>query len=607
MASAFNICAVAIDWRIHVLPSSSESEGPHISDPTWLVAINAISLAIALLSNLALLAQMTGWVRFSIASPFTIIGWYVSGFIDIALVIAAKSHLPLPADSMATYSQAYYYACFAGAIYILLSIMLSATAYGVFIGHYSNEFKLTLSQRSLMLQTMLYLGYLLAAGAVYSRIESWNYLDSVYYINVTLFTVGFGDISPQTHLGRSLYFPMSIGGILFVGLIIANIRSLVVESASRKISTRMVEKARYKSLRAGDPSNGILKLRGIHGRRIDGRTELERRGQEFGIMREIKAQAAHDNRIISLTISGICFFILWLVGAVVFWQAEMAVGGQNWTYFEALYFTWTALLTIGYGDYYPQTNSAKPAFVFWSLLALPTLTVLIGSVGDAMSDFVASSTTWLSEHTSKATSAVKKMKDGKDGKDKLKKALRDDEEPKDFTTTQAHRDDNFDTLAQAEAFDAIGNLVPDNEIAREIRDRADAKAAGYLYRPYIIMKEMKNVVEHLESSPPRQYTFAEWTWLLKLMGEDESRPEGHRRPGHPRDEDEEIAAPMRTQKHHTWSWMGQESPLMATEDEPKWVLKRLMLVLEKELKERGDKRMVEHFEKRNGTGCEVDA
>ena len=33
--------------------------------------------------------------------------------------------------------------------------------------------------------------------------------------------------------------------------------------------------------------------------------------------------------------------------AVVFWYAEKGVGGQNWTYFEALYFTYTAQLTIG--------------------------------------------------------------------------------------------------------------------------------------------------------------------------------------------------------------------------------------------------------------------
>ena len=108
MASAFNICAVAIDWRLIISPDSKESEGQHIQDPRWLVAVNGLSLAIAIIANLALLAHMTGRLRFNLAAPVVIFGWYISGFLDIALVAAAPTHVPLPADHMAAYSQAYY-------------------------------------------------------------------------------------------------------------------------------------------------------------------------------------------------------------------------------------------------------------------------------------------------------------------------------------------------------------------------------------------------------------------------------------------------------------------------------------------------------------------
>jgi len=40
-----------------------------------------------------------------------------------------------------------------------------------------------------------------------------------------------------------------------------------------------------------------------------------------------------------------------------------------------MYFAYTTLLTIGYGDFYPQSNSGKPFLVVWSLLAVPTVTV----------------------------------------------------------------------------------------------------------------------------------------------------------------------------------------------------------------------------------------
>ena len=351
----FNICAIAIPWRVVVSPGKNdEATGHHIPDPHWLVAVNIVSLAIAVLANLSLLGQMTNRLRYNISGPITIVGFYISGFVDIGLVAAASVHLPLPDNPRATYSQAFYYAAFSGAIYVILSFLLSWTAYGIWVGHYSDRFKLSMSQRSLMLQTILFLTYVLCAGAIYSSIEGWQYLDAIYFTVVTLFTIGFGDLVPTTHLGRSLFFPFAVGGILFVGVIIANIRTLVLESGSVKVSTRLVEKARYKAIKSGKPEEGILKIRGMYKRDTNADTELERRGKEFSIMREIQAAAARNNRLFALAFAAIAFVILWFIGAVVFWKAEgLSVDGQDWSYFESLYFTFVAQLTIGYGDFEP--------------------------------------------------------------------------------------------------------------------------------------------------------------------------------------------------------------------------------------------------------------
>jgi potassium channel subfamily K len=87
------------------------------------------------------------------------------------------------------------------------------TVYGAYRGHYDKEFQLTMSQRTLMLQTISFLVYLLAGAAVYSHIEGWAFLDAVYWADFTLLTVGIGDYAPGTHLGRGLLFPFAIGGI----------------------------------------------------------------------------------------------------------------------------------------------------------------------------------------------------------------------------------------------------------------------------------------------------------------------------------------------------------------------------------------------------------
>ena len=582
MASAFNIMAIAIDWRTTVSPSSTESEGTHIADPTWLLAINGVSLAIAIIANISLLGQMTDRIRYNISAPITIIGWYISSFLLLGLVSAAPKHLPLPAnDKLSAYSQAYYYACFSAAIYFVLSTMLTMTATGVWIFHFSRGYKLTLSQRSLMLQTIMFLTYLLAGGAVYCRIEGWDYLDAVYFVNVSLFTIGFGEFTPKTHLGRSLFFPFSIGGILFVGLIIASIRTLVLESGSRKISTRMVEKARHKAIKHGDPATGTFKLRGFQERKVESHlSELDRREQEFEIMREVQRQAANDNRTIALAVSAMSFFFLWFVGAAVFWQAEKGTGGEDWSYFESMYFTFVALITVGYGDFYPQTNSAKPAFVFWSLIALPTLTVLIGSIGDAVSEYIGKLTLWLGGNLPETFKALRRLK-GTAQKKKKRDGAFQKTKPPGFMSDGAVGDGEYDDEAHAKA---VQGMTED----QETQGRSNAAAAGESYWLYLVMKQMKQVVQDLDTTPPRKYTYAEWSWIMKLINEDEADAQGHRRHWHP---EHLVAAPLREHELQVWSWMGQESPLMTTQDEPKWVLQKLIAIVEREVKKKGDYEM----------------
>lgn len=582
MASMFNICAIAIPWRIIVNPDTPQTIGQHIPDPKWLVPVNIVSLVIAILANLSLLGQMTNRLRYNVSGPVTIAGFYISGLVDIALVSAASSHVPLPPNNPnATYSQAFYYAAFSGAIYVILAMLLSWTAYGIWFGHYSNEFKLSLSQRSLMLQTILFLSYILGSGGVYSYIEGWDYLDANYFVVVTLFTIGFGDLSPSTHLGRSLFFPFSVGGILFVGVIIANIRTLVLESGSVKVSTRLVEKARHKSIQSGNPEEGILKLRGIRRRDTNAPTELERREKEFDAMREIQQQAAHNNRLFSLTFAGIAFMILWFIGAVVFWQAETkSVGGEQWSYFDSLYFTFVAQLTIGYGDYSPQTHSGKPAFVLWALIALPTLTVLIGAIGDVVSDLVNWYTVWLGKNTI-GVYRVFGLFFSKERKDKkVEKAAQKRED------AQAEEDNGFHEIAAVEE----RSTVP-VDFKMDGLSEMQAAVAEEKYKPFMMLKAMQHIVEHIDADPPRKYTFKEWSWLLKLLGEDEADEEGHRRVGMPVPDGAEVNSPLRAHQGQVWSWLGQESPLMSLEEdsEPKWVLKRLMHSLEKELKARAER------------------
>lgn len=95
-------------------------------------------------------------------------------------------------------------------------------------------------------------------------------------------------------------------------------------------------------------------------------------------LQRIKRDFYRRHRWMTLIFSGVALFFLWLVSAAIFRRSERS---QKWTYFQALYFTYISLTTIGYGDLYPTSNFGKTFFVFWSLLAVPVLTNLIAAMG----------------------------------------------------------------------------------------------------------------------------------------------------------------------------------------------------------------------------------
>jgi potassium channel subfamily K len=102
---------------------------------------------------------------------------------------------------------------------------------------------------------------------------------------------------------------------------------------------------------------------------------LKEERDRFNAMRDIQAHTRKFKQYYSLSFSVLAFGILWCVGALVFYYAERRQ--QNMSYFESLYFCYVSLLSIGYGDFAPKSNAGKPFFVVWSLVAVPTMTILV--------------------------------------------------------------------------------------------------------------------------------------------------------------------------------------------------------------------------------------
>ncbi|KAI4747708.1 voltage-gated potassium channel [Aureobasidium sp. EXF-12298] len=602
MASAFSICALSSSWRVYIPSGGTVNNSTTIDDPKWLLAINAVSLVLALLANGALLLNMTHRLNFSVAQPITIVGFIVSSGLLIAdLVAVTASHTyQLPVSSLAApaarhaLTSAFYYAIMAAAIYLIIAILMCLTVYGAWKGHYARQFNLTAAQRTLMLQTMSFFTYLLLGALVFSHIEKWEYLDAVYWADVTLLTVGLGDYAPTTHTGRSLFIPYAIGGIVILGLVVGSIRTLVLERGQKKISARMMEKKRLRAVNSvGDGRQRIRVSRFQTMRFVESYTNAaQKREQEFKAMRRVQDCAERDRRWIALAVSTTAAFTLWLVGAAIFHVAER---DQGWTYFQTMYFTYVCLLTVGYGDFTPTSNSSKAFFVLWSLLAVPTLTILISDMGDTVVQLFSNATEYIGSLT------VLPSEEGI--RSALNKAWRTltkthpirhnhhDLHPGGVTQTEgAEGDEEVKHLTMT---DRIADRMAKHLEAEELDDALSAEQASdfeerdiHFYN-FLLARETQRLLKDLNASPPKRYEWGEWEYFLKLMANDADATDLNGDILVP----EELRLPETREewkkKHvdHRWSWLSRASPLMGHKSETEWILERLGACLERELRE----------------------
>jgi potassium channel subfamily K len=591
MANAFSICALVETWRVYIPPGSDEGHGERVEDPKWLIAVNSISLVLALTANMSLLLNMARRLSFAIAQPITILGWYLASALLIALVVVASTSVfriqPVQEHAL---SQAFYYGIIAAGLYFIIASLMVFTAFGAWKGHYSKDFQLTSSQRTLMLQTIGFMVYLLLGALVFCKVEGWQYLDAVYWADFTLLTVGIGgEFVPKTHTGRSLLFPYAIGGLIMVGLVIGSVRSLILEHGKQKMSARFVEVKRQKVLSSIDQDTRTITLGPFEKIKFSqsGLSEKERRKQEFHVMRRVHELAERKRRYTALATSIVAALLLWLLGAVVFMQSEKP---QGYTYFAWLYFAYTSLLTVGYGDLVVQSNSGKAFFVFWSLLAVPTLTILISNMGDTIIKAFKDFTIWIGSFTvlpdeNGLASAVKvgigRMKRGKVWKEKA------------LDTPGASERRGLDRAAEHVEEEELGQ-------AEESGKHGDYLERDIHFYHFVLAKEVRQMLSDMQTSPPRQYTYEEWTYYLRLLGQNEEDASGHRRPEDQHQHSKGDAPDIGTADDGddiNWSWLGIRSPLMGNTNESEWLLQRLATKLEAEMRKLSSPNEKERTEK----------
>jgi potassium channel subfamily K len=580
MANAFSVCSLAQKWREIVTDGEAPYAGQLLGDPAWEVAVNAVSLAAALFANFCLLLTMAQKMSFNLALPIVIVGWYIASvlLVIILIMVGRDTQSAANASRGMQMTEAYYYGCIAAGLYFTIASLLIFTVYGAVKGHYSRKFHLSQSQRTLMIQNIGFLVYLLAGAAVYSHIEGWRFNDAVWWSDFTILTIGIGYPSPKTHLGRGLLFPYAFGGILIIGVVIGSIRSLVLERGKSKMSSRLLEKTRKTFTKAmtgtgQKDDSGILKIFPV--KKVDGEDEKELAKREFFAMRKVRHLAHTEHRWLSLVISGTAVGTLWFIGALIFQHAEAT---QQWSYFEALYYTYTSLLTIGYGDIYNISNWGRAFFVFWSLLAVPAMTVFISNLGDTFIRQFRDFANLIGELT---------VLPGDVGYQERFRQFFNAEmwpfalnKPNFKKKSSNNKNQNKDTT---EAMERAESALEEEQLKEEhaAQRRGDVVAENIHHHQYLLMRELREMFKWINASPAKEFDYDEWVYFLKLLDEDKS-VEDMKRMTDGKNQREEKEGETK------WSWISHRSPLLGDKSEAEWLLEALAGKLERELRKLSD-------------------
>jgi potassium channel subfamily K len=283
----------------------------------------------------------------------------------------------------------------------------------------------------------------------------------------------------------------------------------------------------------------------------------------FDAMRRIQHSTARFKRWYALTLSLIAFSLLWCVGAIVFWQCEK--NAQGMTYFQALYLCYVSLLTIGYGDLAPQSNAGRCFFVIWSLIAVPTITILINDLGGTVIDSFKKGTFRFADFTILPKEGV--WKDWLQSKPKLWKWLlrRKEKREQKKRLKEGLQYPSANDTADLENAEDSAALHPDlDTLSKELTDDKKHQVPSDAILARRLALAIRQVAIDLKSADAdtKYYTFEEWAELTRLI---RFTSQG----------DDAAIAEEKEDGLIEWDWIGETSPMMSGQNEPEFVLDRL--------------------------------
>ena len=181
------------------------------------IVLSAVGLALNVLANALLLYRFTvhSVKNNALATRISLLAWL--GKAIVAAVNLIVFGLLVNNSPGYSYDEGFWCA--------VVSIIDSGIIVIVLLVHYIYFFRekeeadvdVRMQGKQFLLSVTIFIGVLAIQALVFSKIEGWSYVDSIYFSVQPALTIGFGDYSPEHTAGKILVFVFSVLTISLLG------------------------------------------------------------------------------------------------------------------------------------------------------------------------------------------------------------------------------------------------------------------------------------------------------------------------------------------------------------------------------------------------------
>ena len=198
-----------------------------------------------------------------------------------------------------------------------------------------------------------------------------SFVDTVYFIAITVTTVGYGDMFPKSDEGKMFVMVFIVVGVALAGVMMTKITDWMLEKQKNAVE-RSEQKAREAM------QKDLAKLKKNLGAKV---TEAELKRSMTMKAEELEA-AASKKRERPILSAMIVISIVVAIGAIVMRELE------GMSYLDGCYWSIVTSTTVGYGDVTPKSEDGR---VFASCYAFVTVGVMGWAVSQIASSAISSS------------------------------------------------------------------------------------------------------------------------------------------------------------------------------------------------------------------------